>query len=505
MPSGRQLYSLLALLYATTTAYANEETTAPTELPILLTLGLKLNGEDNQDISVNLQVRAGQSTHEAVYLFGQEHNVDAGSLINLKRQLDTKAHQHTDPTVKDQVCTHPIAKQHTTPPSQLIAKANTQILKGQYLKAAQNLLHAVPSDGTQQPASDALAASLDTVIRAARMEKDLEEFECKQQKYVDVLHKLMEASPKSGSFPLKLAECHAERGDFSLALQTTASVLKATGSKKRWKDTQPRTKAVLLAHRMSLELGDIEAASKKLSVALRADPANCGSITGAFATLKKIRKSVKSAKKDLKKTYNKRALGHLETAMELAAVYNLTTNVLKGKLMLDLCSAMARVRRHEQALIVCNEAIDLTNITMDGLFMDTGQLASAFIARGESLVADYDYKEAVRDFRNAGDIAGQGEIQNSARQKQQNAEWKAKEGEKNPERIKILGLPVNIESIGKKRKCEWLKKSFKKMVLKWHPDKNKGNPGRGSRKFEEITGAKKWLANQWGCKARRRL
>ena len=63
---------------------------------------------------------------------------------------------------------------------------------------------------------------------------------------------------------------------------------------------------------------------------------------------------------------------------------------------------------------------------MDGLFMDKGQLASAFIARGESLVADYDYSEAVRDFRSAFDIASQGEIQDDARQKQQNAEWKAR-------------------------------------------------------------------------------
>ena len=200
---------------------------------------------------------------------------------------------------------------------------------------------------------------------------------------------------------------------------------------------------------MSLELGDIESASKKLSVAIRADP-NCNIINTAYSKLKKIRKSVKSAKKDLKKTYNKRALTALESALEGTKHYNLTTQVLKGKLMLDLCLVMARVRRHEKAvrekkklkiekvflfcffcffwripskyfflaltsvgtifffllsssfflvtthththnqwpqLIVCNEAIDLTNVTMDGLFMDTGQLASAFIARGQSLMA----------------------------------------------------------------------------------------------------------------------
>jgi tetratricopeptide (TPR) repeat protein len=213
-------------------------------------------------------------------------------------------------------------------------------------------------------------------------------------------------APKSGDFPLQVAECYAVTQRYSLALQTTAAVLSATGSKGRWKDGQSRTKAVILAHRMSLELGDIESSSKKLSVAIRADP-NCESINKAYSSLKKIRKSVKSAKKDLKKTYNKRALEALESALEGSKKYNLETQVLKGKLMLDLCLVMARVRRHEKALIVCNEAIDLTNVTMDGLFMDTGQLASAFIARGESLMADRDYSEAVRDFRRATEIAGE--------------------------------------------------------------------------------------------------
>ena len=100
---------------------------------------------------------------------------------------------------------------------------------------------------------------------------------------------------------------------------------------------------------MSLELGDIESASKKLSVAIRADP-NCNIINTAYSKLKKIRKSVKSAKKDLKKTYNKRALTALESALEGTKHYNLTTQVLKGKLMLDLCLVMARVRRHEKAV-----------------------------------------------------------------------------------------------------------------------------------------------------------
>jgi tetratricopeptide (TPR) repeat protein len=410
-----QFSSLVELSFSTDTAMPVES-----EKKVLVSLSLNLNGGgESEQIQAELKVLEGECSHDSVINFGKEHNVDSGSLFNLKRQLDARAtsqeHLH--------IIRHPVESHNTLGSDVLIKKARKQLSKGQYLKAGRNLLH--HNNSPDEDVGEELRAMLGQVIEGERLHDQMQDLKCGQPSYTGVLERLSQLSPKSGDFPLKIAECHAETDKYSLALQTTASVLKATGFKGRWKDEQSRTKAVLLAHQMSLELGDIEAASKKLSVALRADP-NCDAIKVAFSKLKKIRKSVKAAKKDLQKTYNKRALGALESALEMTAAYNLTTDVLKGKLMLDLCLAMARVRRHEKALIVCNEAIDLTNITMDGLFMDTGQLASAFIARGESLVADYDYSEAVRDFRSAFDIASQGEIQDDARQKQQNAEWKAR-------------------------------------------------------------------------------
>jgi tetratricopeptide (TPR) repeat protein len=499
-----RIHLILPFLTFLLTAHANDETEVK-QPQVLLSLGLKLNSPTDER-SIELNVKEGETIHDAIYTFALENNVDSGSLFSVKQQLDLKARRHSDPTVQEQVCKHPNAKNHLMDANKLVAEGKKQILKGQYRKAGHNFLHAVPAQNSQEKASGTLVESMDIAVKAARMVQNLEKLECTQQNYLDLLKQLMDISPKNGDYPLKIAKCHAERGDFSLALQTTASVLKATGTKGRWKDHQSRTKAVLLAHSMSLELGDIEAASKKLSVALRSDPENCDSIKTAFNKLKQLRKKVKSSKKDLKKTYNKRALEALTSALEMSKDYNLTTGVLKGKLMLDICLATARVRRHEQALIVCNEAIELTNVTMDGLFMDTGQLASAFIARGESLVADYDYSEAVRDFRRATEIASSGsDTQKDARQKQENAHWKAQEWEKNPNRIKILGLPINFDQIPKKSQCAWLRKSFKKMVLKWHPDKNKGNPKRAARKFDEVTAAKKVLAQQLGCRERRRL
>ena len=135
----------------------------------------------------------------------------------------------------------------------------------------------------------------------------------------------------------------------------------------------------------------------------------------------------------------------------------------------------------------------------------THQVASAYLARGGALLADYDYGEAARDFRRAAELESNPDAKREAQEKQRNAEWRAKEWEKNPDREKILGLPANFGQLNQKSQCAWLKKSYKKMVLKWHPDKNKGNPERGRRKFEEVQTAKAAMAQQLGCKGRRRL
>ena len=52
-----------------------------------------------------------------------------------------------------------------------------------------------------------------------------------------------------------------------------------------------------------------------------------------------------------------------------------------------------------------------------------------------------------------------------------------------PERdhAKILQLPIDLENREKEVKCAWLRKQFKTLVRKFHPDKYKGDKKRGSR------------------------
>ena len=45
----------------------------------------------------------------------------------------------------------------------------------------------------------------------------------------------------------------------------------------------------------------------------------------------------------------------------------------------------------------------------------------------------------------------------------------------------------------------WLKKQFKALVRKYHPDKYKGNKDRANRKFKEVTDAKVILGKEGEC------
>merc|ERR1719353_2173070 len=67
-----------------------------------------------------------------------------------------------------------------------------------------------------------------------------------------------------------------------------------------------------------------------------------------------------------------------------------------------------------------------------------------------------------------------------------------------------LDLPDNIDELDKETKCKWLKSSFRKMSLRWHPDKTKGGKRRAQRKSSEISEGKSLLEIQFGCKGKQR-
>ena len=143
----------------------------------------------------------------------------------------------------------------------------------------------------------------------------------------------------------------------------------------------------------------------------------------------------------------------------------------------------------------------------------------AYLVRAEALLLDMDYDEAVQDFRAALDLVPddaeekrelQHKLQSTMRQQ---SAWNG--GVKNHrfnehtgypdgapaerDHAKILQLPIDLEERSKDIKCAWLRKQFKSMVRKFHPDKYRGNKKRAARKFKEVTDSKGHLSSEWGC------
>jgi hypothetical protein len=143
------------------------------------------------------------------------------------------------------------------------------------------------------------------------------------------------------------------------------------------------------------------------------------------------------------------------------------------------------------------------------------------LVRAEALLLDMDYDEAVQDFRAAVELVPEDDETGEKRElnhklqstMQQQAAWNG--GQKDhrfnehtgypegrpPQRdhAKILELPIDLEERGKDIKCAWLKKQFKTLVRKFHPDKYKGDKKRAARKFKEVTDAKAIIASAWDC------
>ena len=194
--------------------------------------------------------------------------------------------------------------------------------------------------------------------------------------------------------------------------------------------------------------------------------------------------------------------------------------LFRTKVQLKLCFIQSNMGKHEEALDNCDTAVRVRTNPPPGQTVPAFMQKEAYLTRAEALLLDMDYDEAVNDFRAANDLVDDGaeekqELNMKLRQAMQQQElWNGGKKDHNfnehrgfpdgrpPERdhAKILGLPVNLEEHNQEIKCKWLKKQFKLLVRKWHPDKNRGDPKRASRKFKEVTDAKNTLSGKWECK-----
>ena len=333
------------------------------------------------------------------------------------------------------------------------------------------------------------------------------------------LIKKMRPSDKTTDVFLIEARCHEMMGDHKFALSAAGRLIQKAASYTPWIDDSPRMIAVTLGANAAMQLGLSDNALSFYQTVLKFDPEQAKT-RKQYRGLKKVVKLMGKADEQIEKGYNKVASGFVEDCLVAMRGLDVDSPLFRSKIQLKQCTILSGMGQYEKALDNCDSAIE----QIEGNDFVSGQSKKeAYLVRGEALLLDMDYDEAVQDFRAAFDLVAEDkehmqekrELQYKLKQTQQQQElWNGglKDMRYNentgypdgrpPQRdhAKILQLPIDLEQHQSKEiKCAWLKKQFKMLVRKYHPDKYTGNKKRGSRKFKEVKEAKEIISKAWGC------
>lgn len=115
------------------------------------------------------------------------------------------------------------------------------------------------------------------------------------------------------------------------------------------------------------------------------------------------------------------------------------------------------------------------------------ETVTALYVLGDAETEADKFDEALRTFRRALEIAASDEDKESAQKKVKEAEVALKQS-KEKNYYKILGIPRNADK-------KQVKKAYKEMALKWHPDKNPDNAEEAEKKFTEVAEAYEVLSD----------
>jgi tetratricopeptide (TPR) repeat protein len=311
------------------------------------------------------------------------------------------------------------------------------------------------------------------------------------------------------------ARSHEVLQNFNSALSAAGNLIQKHASHDAWSSDSPRMLAVTLGANAAMQLGLSDKALKFYQSVLKFDP-DQPVARKQYRGLKKVIKALDNAEDQIQKGYNKAANGHIDDCLSALKGLDVDSPLFRSKIQLKLCTILSNMAKHEEALAQCDSAVSVRSV--EGVSDSSRQ--EAFLSRGEALLLDDDFDGAVSDFRSAFDLVPDDarERKMELNQKLQHTmrlaeDWNGGKKDhyfnehrgfpngKPPQRdnIKILQLPVNLNEHSKEIKCSWLKKQFKALVRKYHPDKYQGKKDRANRKFKEVTDAKEALGKEWEC------
>lgn len=146
-------------------------------------------------------------------------------------------------------------------------------------------------------------------------------------------------------------------------------------------------------------------------------------------------------------------------------------------LLLNIAIANCKLNKNDDAIVALNKAIKFNP-----------KYSKALVKRGEMNLALENYNEAIRDFSEASDHDSTGF---NVQAKLKDAQEKAKKAKKK-DYYKILG-------VNKSDQEPTIRKAYKKLALKWHPDKHNGSEedkAKADKMFREINEAMNVLGDR---------
>jgi DnaJ family protein C protein 3 len=257
------------------------------------------------------------------------------------------------------------------------------------------------------------------------------------------------------------AQALYQMGDYYGVISDTGRVLKAHPN---------HVEAYQLRGQAYTRLGDHDTAQVHFREGLKQDPEHKGCKEG-HKFIKTLTKKDKRGNDAFAAGKYKDAIGYWWQAIEV----DNTHAAFCRPVLLKIIKAHTKAGEHDMAILEAQKHLD-GGETVEGLW-----------AMGDAQIAAEKFEEAVRSFQRAQEIADN-ETQKQAQQKTREAEVALKQS-KEKNYYKILG-------VARDSNAKEIKKAYRDLALRWHPDKNTDNKEEAEKKFQDIGEAYEVLSDK---------
>eukprot|EP00252_Welwitschia_mirabilis_P011252 TRINITY_DN2532_c0_g1_i1.p1 TRINITY_DN2532_c0_g1~~TRINITY_DN2532_c0_g1_i1.p1 ORF type:complete len:492 (+),score=117.94 TRINITY_DN2532_c0_g1_i1:125-1600(+) len=268
-------------------------------------------------------------------------------------------------------------------------------------------------------------------------------------------------------FSSQCAQAKLIKSRLLIALKDYSSAIAETGF--LLKIDENNLQALLLRGKAYYYLADHDVAIRHYQKGLRLDPEH-SELKKEYFKLKNLLKKTKSAEESLGRGKLRTAVEDFKEALQVDSDHT-AHNV---HLYLGLCRALVKLGRGKEAVEICSKALEID-----------GELLDALVQRGEAKLLTEDWEGSVNDLKEALQKSPQ---DMSIRESLMKAE-RALKLSKRKDWYKILG-------VSKTSSIAEIKRAYKKLALKWHPDKNTDNREEAEAKFREIAEAYEILGDE---------